>query len=71
MRMERIIQDKIHLFYTMHEAFILIKLEVVTNVHALIDVRVYRQACIYHINYNKDEVTTSPHMIKNNSGDIK
>ena len=55
----------------MHEAFILIKLEVVTNVHALIDVRVYRQACIYHINYNKDEVTTSPHMIKNNSGDIK
>ena len=42
----------------MHEAFNLIKLEVVTNVHALIDVRVYRQACIYHINHNKDEVTT-------------
>ena len=69
--MERIIQDTIHLYFTMHEVFILIKLEVVTNVHALINVRVYRQAFIYHINYNKDEVTTSPHMTKNNSGDIK
>ena len=55
--MERIIQDEIHLYYTMHEAFILIKLKVVTKVHALIDVPIYRQACIYHIDYNKDKVT--------------
>ena len=33
MRMERIIQDKIHLYHTKHEAFILIKLEVLEVSH--------------------------------------
>ena len=47
-RIERIIQYQIHLCYTMHKTFILIKLKVVMNVYALIDVRMYRQACIYH-----------------------
>ena len=44
--MEGIIQDEIHIYYKMHKAIILIKLEVLEVSHALIHVGMYRQACM-------------------------